>query len=103
MHRALAPAALVIALAPAMAAGQAPPATSTAPVAATAPVAPSAPARLASATADRAGARMVLRAEYRLLAPVAGPVPVRWRAFAGSRTARRLPVVARGVRQVTAS
>lgn len=103
MHRALAPAALVIALAPAMAAAQAPPVTPTAPAATTAPVAPAVPARLVGATVDRTGARMVLRAEYRLPGPVVGTVPVRWKAFAGSRTARTLPVVARGARQVLAS
>lgn len=94
MHRALAPAALLLALAPGIAWGQAPATTTpvaTAPVT-TAPVAAPAP----TATADRAGARMVLRAQWRVPAGVAGPVPVRWRAFTGARTSRTLGVVARG-------
>lgn len=102
IHRLVVP-ALALALAPAMAAGQAPDTTATAPLVTTAPVAPVAPARLVGATVDRVGAGMVLRAEYRLPPSATGRVPVRWRAFAGARTARTLPVVARGTRGVVVS
>lgn len=93
MRRALAPAALLLALAPGAAWGQEP---ATTPVA-TAPVTPApVAAPVPVATADRVGARMVLRAQWRVPANVAGPVPVRWRAFSGARTSRTLRVVGHG-------
>lgn len=95
MPRALAPAALLMALAPALAPAQAPTTSPTAPGAVPTVPALAAP-ELAGATVERVGARMVLRAEYRLPAPAAGRVPVRWRAFGGPRRARALAVVARG-------
>lgn len=64
----------------------------------TAPPAAPAQAELASAVVTRRGARMTVRARYRVPASVAGTVPVAWRALAGSRSARGLAPAGGGVR-----
>lgn len=64
-----------------------------------APTAPPAPV-LASAVATRSGTRMTVRVEYRLPEGTAGAVPTSWRAFAGSRSARRMSPAGQGASAV---
>ena len=54
----------------------------------------------ASAVATRRGTRMTVRVEYRLPEGTAGAVPTSWRAFAGSRSARRMSPAGHGAAAV---